>query len=121
MFLDRSVPRIGAHYQRFRLLIEMKQRTAALVQACIDAGQLPTGLDPLSAFRVLMTPLVGVAGMRIFGRHAPGEDCTALANDVIETTIAGLRAGVPLTFRAMRVPCAATAEAPASTDVSART
>lgn len=108
MFLDRSVPRIGAHYQRFRLLIEMKQRTCELIAACVAAGQLPGADDPISMFRVLTTPLVGVAGMRIFGRHAPGEDCGALANDVIETTIAGLRTGVALTFRAAPSPCAAT-------------
>ena len=111
MFLDRSVPRIGAHYQRFRLLIDMKQRTADLIAECMEAGQLPPGHDPMSVFRVLTTPLVGVAGMRIFGRHAPGEDCTALANDVIETTLAGLRAGTRLTFHALAQPCASESDA----------
>ena len=100
MFLDRSVPRIRAHYQQFQRLIDMKRQMADLVGCCIASGALPASVDPASAFRVLTAALLGAVGTRLFNRLAPGEDGDALARDVIETVLGGLRAGVPLSFAA---------------------
>jgi AcrR family transcriptional regulator len=100
MFLDRSVPRIGAHYQQFQRLIDLKRRMADVVAACITSGALPASVDPASAFRVLTAALLGATGTRLFNRLAPGEDGDALARDVVETVLGGLRAGVPLSFTA---------------------
>jgi AcrR family transcriptional regulator len=111
MFLDRTVPRIGAHYHHVQVLIALKQRIAAMFERCIGAGLLPPGTDAMSAFRVLSAAMVGAAGVRLFNRLAPGEDSDALVHDTIEVVLGGLRAGVPLTFKAT-LPCAAMAGDP---------
>jgi AcrR family transcriptional regulator len=107
MFMDRSVPRIGEHYQRFGLLAEMKRDLAERFERCIDAGRLPSGVDPMSAARVCAAGLVGAAGSRLSNRLAPGEDPDALALDVLDLALAGLRAGAPVTFRARGFRCGA--------------
>ena len=48
---------------------------------------------------LLWGALVGPSVIGACQRLSPGEDGDALARDVLETTLAGLRAGVPLTFR----------------------
>jgi hypothetical protein len=40
--------------------------------------------------------MIGVAVMRLSDRLAPAEDADGLAADVLNVTIAGLQAGVPL-------------------------
>ena len=101
MFVDRSVPAITEQWQGFALLQQMIDRVAARIQRSIDAGQLPASLDPEVALHVLWGAMMGPAVLGCTCRLAPGEDCDALARDVLETTIAGLRAGTRLSF----VPC----------------
>jgi len=96
MFVDRSVPRISREYERFAFAREMKQRIVEDLQASIDAGELPKTLSPHVAVRVLMVGMLGVAVLRLSERLAPGEDADLLAADVLNVTLAGLRAGVPL-------------------------
>lgn len=105
MLFDRSVPRIVKHREQFSQLIEMRRRMAETVQHCIDAGELPASLDPYSVLRVLLTAAQGAAAARLFNRLGPSEDGAALARDVIEVALAGLRAGAPLTFRAVPGEC----------------
>src|SRR6476646_100799 len=45
MFVDRSVPRISQAYERFAFAREMKAHLVAQIQACIDAGALPSHLN----------------------------------------------------------------------------
>lgn len=100
MFLDRSVPRIKDHYQRFPLLIEAKRRMTLLVAQSVERGELPPGLDAVVICRLLMSAAHGAAVASVSGRLAPGEDAKALAADIISLVIAGLRTGtVTLTFR----------------------
>jgi AcrR family transcriptional regulator len=96
MFVDRAVPRISQEYERFAFVREVKSRVIDLVRACVNGGVFPSSTKPFAAFRVLSMAMFGVAVMRLSGRMAPGEDPDALAHDVLETAIAGLRAGVEL-------------------------
>jgi AcrR family transcriptional regulator len=107
MFVDRSVPRISREYERFAFARETKWRIVEELQACIDAGELPKSLDPLVALRALMAGLLGVAVLRLGDRLLPGENPDLLAADVLDLTVAGLRAGVVLQSpRGRRYPLA---------------
>jgi AcrR family transcriptional regulator len=100
MFVDRSVPRIRDHYQRFPLLIEAKRRMTMLVQQSMDRGELPAGLDVHTVCRLFMNAANGAAIASVCGRMASQEDVRALAADMISLVIAGLRSGtVTLTFK----------------------
>jgi AcrR family transcriptional regulator len=105
MFLDRSVPRIRAHYGNFRLLNDMKERMADLVRRSIAAGAFPGAVEPRAAIRVLAAGLSGAAIAGICHRIAPGEDPDLLARDVIALMIGGLKAGVATSFVATTHQC----------------
>ena len=96
MFVDRSVPRISREYERFRFAREMKQHIIAEIAACIDAGDLPSTVDPRAAMRALSAGLVGVAVMRLSERIAADEDADKIAANALDVTIAGLKSGVTL-------------------------
>ncbi len=96
MFVDRSVPRISREYERFAFAREVKGRVVAHIQQAIDAGAFPATVRPMVAFRLLTMGLLGVAVMRLSDRLAPAEDADALARDVIDVMIAGLRSGAAL-------------------------
>lgn len=96
MFVDRSVPRISREYERFAFAREMKAHLVAEVQHCIDQKLFPKTVKPHVAFRILMMGLLGVAVMRLSDRLAPSEDASALADDVINVTLAGLQSDVAL-------------------------
>ena len=98
MFVDRSVPRISHLRDRFSFISQMKQRLAALIQQAIDAGQLPAASEPHAVFRILSTAVIGAAVVRLCNRMSPGEDADALARDILEATLTGLRSGSPVSF-----------------------
>ena len=99
MFVDRSVPRITNLRERFSFLSSMKERITGFIQAAIEAGQLPSSSDAHTVFRILSTSVIGAAVVHLCNRFAPGEDPEALARDTLEATLAGLRAGVRLSFQ----------------------
>ena len=96
MFIDRAVPRISQEYERFAFARETKARVVNQVRACVDAGVFPSSTKPFAAFRVLSMGMFGVSVMRLSGRTLSSEEADAIAHDVLETIIAGLRAGVDL-------------------------
>ena len=96
MFVERSVPRISREHERFAFAREMKQHIVGVLQACIDAGELPPTLNPTVAMRALTVGVLGVAVMRLAERLAPEENADLLAADVLNVTLAGLRSGVTL-------------------------
>jgi hypothetical protein len=49
-------------------------------------------------FRLLSTAMVGAGVMQLCNRLAPGEDPDALARDLLEAAITGLRHGFRQTF-----------------------
>jgi AcrR family transcriptional regulator len=108
MFLDRSVPRVSRNWQRFGFVREMKGRVATLIGRAIEDGAIAKGNEPDTVFRVLVAAVHGPAVMRLCDRLNPGESADALAHDALEVALAGLRTGVPLTFRAD--PCVAPPE-----------
>jgi AcrR family transcriptional regulator len=95
VFLDRHVPRIGREYERFAFMSEMRNRILAQVQRCIAEGVFPATVEAVVAMRLLFAPIIGIAALRLSERLSPPEDADALAQDAIDTTIAGLRAGAP--------------------------
>ena len=96
IFVDRSVPRISREYERFAFARNRKQRIIEALQACIDAGALPSSINTAAAMRTLMVGIVGVAVLRLSDRLGPEEDADLLAADVLTVTLAGLRTGVAL-------------------------
>ncbi len=103
MFVDRSVPKVTQHYERFAFVRQMKQHLIDQVQECIEAGELPRSVAPSIAFRVLSTSVLGVAMMRLSERLGPDENADDLAFDALEVAIAGLKSGVAL--RTAASPC----------------
>ena len=98
MFVDRTVPRITQEWEGFEFLQEMLAHAVAAIQRAIDAGALPSSLNPNVAMHMLWAGLIGPAVVGIRHRLASGEDYDALARDVLNATIAGLQAGVNTTF-----------------------
>jgi AcrR family transcriptional regulator len=96
MFVDQSVPRISREYERFAFARECKQQIVDRLQACIEVGELPKTLDAFVAMRALLVGLLGVAVLRLGERLLPEENPDLLAADVLNLTLAGLRAGVAL-------------------------
>jgi len=98
MFLDRTVPRISEHWDRFAFIRETRGRVIERLRECAARGLLPPDLNAEAAFSALTAAIHGVAVMQVCDRPALGRGADALARDVLETTIAGLRAGAALTY-----------------------
>jgi AcrR family transcriptional regulator len=98
MFLDRSVPRISREYERFAFARETKQHIIEELARCVKANIFPPTVKP---------SVLGVAALKLSERLAPDEDADLLASDVLDTTIAGLCAGVALKSPELAVPCLA--------------
>jgi AcrR family transcriptional regulator len=114
MFLDRSVPRISREFERFAFAHAMKQRILGEIANCIAAGELPADLDPSAAMRAMSAGVLGVAVMRVADRLAPGEDSDKMASNILDLTLAGLKAGIslqPITTSACPLDDASVAEA----------
>jgi len=101
MFMDRTVPRIGRDWQGFAFVNERIEQIREIVRRAITAGQLPATTDPDVAFHVLWGAMHGPATVACCERLAPGENPDLLARDILEVALAGLRAGVPTSFK----PC----------------
>jgi AcrR family transcriptional regulator len=100
MFVDHSVPRISRDWERFAFMREACHETAGLVARCVEAGIFPAATDPDAAFHILATAMHGAAVIRLGGRFCPAARTDALAHDVLDTTIAGLRQGLETRFAA---------------------
>ena len=107
MFVNRRVPRITEQWEGFEFLQQLLNNAVGGIQAAINTGSLPATLNPEVAMHVLWASLIGPSIVAIRHRHESGEDYDALARDVLNTTIAGLQAGVKTSF----VPCACADEA----------
>jgi AcrR family transcriptional regulator len=101
MFVDRSVPQITEQWAGLAFMHQMVAFAASRIQRCIDAGIFPATTDAEVAMHLLWGALTGPAVIGSGCRLAPGEDPDALARDVLELAIAGLKAGAVTTF----VPC----------------
>ena len=106
MFVDRSVPQITEQWTGLAFVHQMVAFASDRIQCCIDAGVFPAGTDPTVAMHLVWGALTGPAVIGSGCRLAPGEDPDALARDILELAISGLRAGTRMTF----VPCTPPAE-----------
>ncbi len=97
MFLDRTVPRLGAQYELFPMLVEMKRRFAEMIRVATEQGYFPADSNPHTISRVLMTTMLGVATARLCNRMGGRDGGEALAHDMIEVVLAGVKAGVTFT------------------------
>lgn len=104
MFIDRSVPQITEQWTGFQFVQQILDRAMAKLRRCIEAGVFPAGTRPEVAMHVLWAALTGPAVIGNGGRLGPGEDPDALARDVLETVLAGLRAGLVTTFEPCPMP-----------------
>lgn len=100
IFVDSAVPRISRDWERFSSMRELRQEIEQDIQQCIDEGVFPGAHAPGAVFRLLWTAAYGVAVFRLSHRLAPGEDSDALAQDLLDATIGGLRHGINLRFSA---------------------
>jgi AcrR family transcriptional regulator len=98
MFVDRSVPKITEGWEGFEILQALMAEAATRLQDAVEAGELPPSLNPFVALHVIWAALIGPAVVGLCLRLAPGEDQDLLARDVLESVIAGLKAGCPTTF-----------------------
>ena len=98
IFVDNAVSRISRDWERFSSMRELRHDVEQDIQQCIDAGMFPGVEAPGAVFRLLWTAAYGVAVFRLSHRLAPGEDSDALAHDMLDATIAGLRHGIELRF-----------------------
>jgi AcrR family transcriptional regulator len=101
MFVDRSVPQITEQWTGLAFVHQMLAVAAQRIQRCIDAGVFHRDTNAEIAMHLMWGALTGPAVIGRGCRLAPGEDPDALARDVLELTLAGLRAGSRTTF----VPC----------------
>jgi AcrR family transcriptional regulator len=100
IFVDSAVPRISRDWERFSSMRELRHEIEHEIQQCIDEGTFPGVESSGAIFRLLWTAVYGPAVFRLSHRLAPGEDGDALAHDLLDVTIAGLRHGIDLHFSA---------------------
>ena len=101
MFVDRAVPQISEQWTGLAFVHQMLEFAAARIQRCIDAGIFHKDTNAEVAMHLIWGALTGPAVIGSGCRLAPGEDPDALARDVLEVVIAGLKAGSTTTFK----PC----------------
>lgn len=100
IFVDSTVPRISRDWERFSSMRDLRAEIEHDIQQCIDAGLFPRGNSAGAIFRILWTAVYGAAVFRLSHRMAPGEDSDALAQDVLDTAVMGLRQGFEVRFKA---------------------
>jgi AcrR family transcriptional regulator len=100
IFVDNAVPRISRDWERFSSMRELRQEIEHDIQQCLDEGVFPGVSAPGAVFRLLWTAAYGVAVFRLSHRLGPGEDSDALAHDLLDAAIAGLRHGIEMQFSA---------------------
>lgn len=100
MFVDRTVPRISREWERLAFMRTTRDELRAVIARCVQVGLFPPATNPDVVFHIVATAAHGAAVVRLSNRFIPRQTADALARDVIEAAIAGLRHGVPTTFDA---------------------
>jgi len=100
IFVDSAVPRISRDWERFSFVRDLRHNIEHQIQKCLDEGLFPGADSAASIFRLLSTAMYGAAVFRLSHRLAPGENADALAEDLLDATLAGLRSGIHVRFEA---------------------
>ncbi len=100
MFVDRSVPRISREWDRLLFMRTTRDELRQVIARSVECGHFPAATDPDVVFHVLATAVHGAAVVRLSDRFIPRQTADALARDVLEATLAGLRQGAAITFNA---------------------
>jgi AcrR family transcriptional regulator len=100
MFVDRSVPRISREWERLAFMRTTRDELRHVITRSVESGLFPAATNPDVVFHILATAVHGAAVVRLSDRFIPRQTADALARDVLEATLAGLRHGVPITFDA---------------------
>lgn len=115
MFVDRSVPQISEQWTGLAFVHQMLAFAASRIQRCVDAGIFHPDTKADVAMHLVWGALTGPAVIGSGCRLAPGEDPDALARDILELVIAGLKAGSATTFK----PCTPPVQDASSTHATA--
>jgi AcrR family transcriptional regulator len=100
IFVDSAVPRLSRDWERFGAMRALRHEIEQDLQQLIDDGVFPQADSAASIFRILWTAVYGAAVFRLSHRMAPGEDADALAQDLLDAVLAGLRGGLAPRFHA---------------------
>ncbi|HEV3215758.1 MAG TPA: TetR/AcrR family transcriptional regulator [Vicinamibacterales bacterium] len=107
IFVDSAAPRISRDWERFSFVRDLRHNIEHQIQRCVDEGMFRAAGSAASIFRIVSTAMYGAAVFRLSHRLTPGEDADALAQDLLDATLAGLQSGIDVRFRA----CSDTREA----------
>ena len=100
IFVDSAVPRISRDWERFSFIRDLRHNIEHQIQKCMDEGMFPGAESAASIFRIVSTAMYGAAVFRLSHRLAPGENADALAEDLLDATLAGLQSGIGTRFQA---------------------
>jgi AcrR family transcriptional regulator len=100
IFVDSAAPRISRDWERFSFVRDLRHNIEHQIQRCVDEGVFPTRGSAASIFRILWTAMYGAAVFRLSHRLTPGENADALAEDLLDATLAGLQSGIDVRFQA---------------------
>ena len=98
VFVDASVPRIGREWEQFGAMRDLRHEIEQQAQRCVDEGEFPRADSAAAIYRLLTTAMYGVAVFRLTRRLPAAENADAMARDLLDVTIAGLRSGRELHF-----------------------
>jgi AcrR family transcriptional regulator len=94
VFVDNAVPRISQEWERFPSMRDMRHDIEHDIQHCIEHGVFPRVQHAGIVFRTLLAAAYGAAVFRLSHRLPEAEDADALAHDLLESTLTGLRHGI---------------------------
>jgi AcrR family transcriptional regulator len=100
IFVDSAVPRISRDWERFSFIRDLRHNIEHQIRRCMDLEMFPGADSAASIFRIVSTAMYGVAVFRLSHRLAPGENADALAEDLLDATLAGLQSGMGVRFQA---------------------
>jgi AcrR family transcriptional regulator len=100
IFVDSAAPRISRDWERFSFVRDLRHNIEHQIQRCVDEGVFPIRGSAASIFRIVWTAMYGAAVFRLSHRLTPGENADALAEDLLDATLAGLQSGIDVRFQA---------------------
>ena len=95
IFLERTLPTVRDK-TRFTFLKDLKEQNDRALERCVEAGVFPAETDTEQAGHVLWASVHGPAVIGVTWQQVTEAQADSLASNALETTLAGLRTGVPM-------------------------